>query len=222
MLSEIIVSLIVVAVGGPQSGLLVDLTNVAPRNRVREPATASSSGGSVGGSAGLSQHKSSIEMNVLSVELAHTPQKCLVFQVEVRNTGEEQLEFPVDPSLADFEPGNAAIAYGYTAAHITLFIDLKQQGSLFLPEVSLYGSEGVGGSLKELGPGESIRIRASTPVKAADSESGRRISAPSSIKAVLLMQRDLVSQENGVLHEDSRQILPQVTSLNAVPFPPDP
>src|ERR1022692_373066 len=145
MLREVIVGVIVIAVGNPQSTSVVDLTALAPRNRVREPATASSSGGSVGGSPGVMEGKGSIDMNMLSVAPVNVPEPYVVFEVRVRNTGSREFEFPVDPNLADFEPENVITAYAHTAAHVSLFLYLKRPGDMFLPAVSLYGSEYVTG-----------------------------------------------------------------------------
>ncbi|MGA7927662.1 MAG: hypothetical protein WCA20_16935 [Candidatus Sulfotelmatobacter sp.] len=218
MLREGIVALIVAAFGSPQTALVVDLATVAPRNRVREPATASSSGGAVGGSGVIPERKGPVDMNLLSVELAYAPEPYLVFEVQVQNTSGDELEFPVDPNLADFEPENATMAYAYTAARITPFLDLKHQGNMFLRGVSLYGSEYVTGSLKKLDRGESVRIRARTPLKPVGPNSASKIPTRFSVKADLLMQRDVVSQKSGVLQEDSKQIATQITSLNAVAF----
>jgi hypothetical protein len=162
--------------------------------------------------------KGSIDMNMLSVAPVNVPEPYVVFEVRVRNTGSREFEFPVDPNLADFEPENVITAYAHTAAHVSLFLYLKRPGDMFLPAVSLYGSEYVTGSLKKLEPGESVCIRAKTPLKLVGSNSRSKIPTRSSVGAVLLMQRDLVSQQNGALHEDSKQIVPQVTSLNAVAF----
>jgi hypothetical protein len=219
MLREVIVGLLVAAFGSPQSTPVIDLTLVVPRNRVREPATASSSGGSVGGSWVTTQQRGPIVMSILSVEPVRVQEPYVVFEVQVQNTGSDEIKFPVDPNLADFEPESVTTAYSYTAARITLFIELKE-GNIFLPGVSLYGSEYVPGSFRTLDGGESVRIRARTRVKAVPS--GLRIPTRPSVRAALLMQGHFVAQQSGGLHEDSKQILPQVTSSNAVAFSLDP
>jgi hypothetical protein len=218
MLLRIVVALTFVAFGNPQTTPVVDLTTLVPRNRVREPATASSSGGAVGGSGEIQQRKDPIDMNILSVDPGHTQEPFIIFEVQVRNISSAELEFPVDPNLADFEPENVNTSYAYTAVYIAPFFDSKQKASIFLPGVSLYGSGYVTGSVKKLDPGESVRIRAKVLLKPIGPDGASRIPTRSSIKSSLLMQRDFVSQKSGVLHEDSKQIVPQITSLNAVAF----
>jgi hypothetical protein len=218
MLQRIVIALTIVAFGSPQSTPVVDLTTLVPRNRVREPVTAASSGGAVGGNGVVTERKGPIDMNVLSVEIGHGPVPFIMFEVQVRNIGGEQFEFPVDPNLADFEPENVNTAYAYTVAYIAPFLDSEQQGNIFLPGVSLYGSEYVTGSVQKLDRGESLRIRAKVPLKPVGPDGALRIPTSSSIKASLMMQRDFVSQKSGVLHEDSKQIVPQITSSNAITF----
>jgi hypothetical protein len=222
MLRRIGVVLAIVAFGSPQSIPVIDLTTLAPRNRVREPMTASASGGAIGGNGVLPEHKGPIDLNVVSVELGHGPGTFIVFEVQVRNVGDVQFEFPVDPNLADFEPENANMAYAYDLAYIAPLLDSARRGKLPLPGVSLYGSKAIAGSVHVLDRGESLRIRAKVPLKPIDPDGALKIPADSSIKVSLMMQRDFVSQKSGVLREDSKQMVPQITSTNAIAFSPSP
>jgi hypothetical protein len=222
MLRSIAVVLTIVAFGSPQSTPVIDLTTLATRNRVREPATASSSGGAVAGNGVLPEQKGPLDMNVVSVEIGHGPEPFIVFEVQVRNIGEEQFEFPVDPNLADLEPENVNTAYAYQVAYIAPLFDSDHQGQVLLPGISLYGSESITGSVHMLHRGESLRIRAKVPSKPVGLDGALKTPAKSSIKAVLMIQRDVVSLKSGVLHEDSKQIVPQITSSNAIASSPSP
>jgi hypothetical protein len=121
----------------------------------------------------------------------------------------------VNPNSADFEPEKVTTAYAYISAYIPLFLDLKQEGDIFLPGVSLYGSKYLTGSLRRLGSGESVKIRARTTLKPVSPNNTLKIPPHMSVKASLLLQQENVSQRNGGLHEDSKQIVPQITSSNA-------
>lgn len=205
--------------GNQQTAPDIDLTVVIPKNRIREPVTGSSSGGLVGRTGGFAGGKDSAQITLLSLQLSRTAEPSVVFEVQVQNLGDKVLEFPVDPNLAEFEPSSAATAYAYEFAYITLFADLNKQGSRFLQGISLYGSEQIKGSLKMLRSGETVRIRARVPLRSAGIDSAETIPPSSPIRADLLMQRAAVSQRGGVLAQDSEQLMPQITSSNAIPFP---
>lgn len=91
MLRSATIGLVVLAFASPQVTPTIDLTGVVPRDRVRTPLTATSSGGSAGGNGSMSEQKSPIDMTILSVEFAHdTPQPSLVFEVQVLNAGSQE------------------------------------------------------------------------------------------------------------------------------------
>jgi len=178
MLSKLLLSLVFVIGAYQQATPDIDLTAVVPRNRIREPQTGSSSGGFVGQAGGVAATKNSAQVVLLSMEPSREPEPHITFDVLVRNGGVTELEFPVDPNLADFEPKSANTSYGYEFAYIALFADLKDRGSLFLPGISLFGSGGTKGSFKRLKPGESIRIRGRVALRPEGTDSGQRIYGP--------------------------------------------
>ena len=197
----------------------LDLTEVIARERVREPMTSSTSGGGVGGNGPVAQ-ASSITMSLFSVAVDPSRQESsVIFDVELKNIGSRKLELPVNPNLADFEPEHPHVPYSYVSSYITLQLE-SRHAHWSLEGVSLYGSKLVTGSLRELDPGATLHIRARAPLKSNHSGgTSGATAAPLRVVAVLLLQETFVSEQNGILHQDSRQIAPQVRSSDVVSLP---
>src|SRR5436309_2612038 len=105
MLREIFVSLVMLFTAVPQTTPVVDFTGIVPRNRVREPVSASASGGAVGGDAHVAQQESSVAITIVSLELAReAPAPSVIFEIRLENVSSQTLALPLDPNLADFEP----------------------------------------------------------------------------------------------------------------------
>jgi hypothetical protein len=219
MILKLMFALALAAFGSQAAAPDIDLTVVAPRNRVREPVSGSASGGLVGQSGGVVRGKSSAQVILLSVEPSLDSEPHVIFEVQVQNQGNEAIEFPVDPNLADFESKSASVSYGYQYAYIALFANLKEQGSQFLPGITLYASEGANSTLKRLDPGDSLRIRGRVAFKPIGTERAEAIPSGSPMKVSLLLGKAFVSQKKGVLNQDSEQLAPQITSSNSIPFP---
>ena len=212
------ITVIAILVATLQTGPpIVDLTEVVPRGRVREPMTSSSSGGGVGGSGLVAHEEESLSISLVSAAPDLTGQQAsVIFDVELRNGSTRKLELPVNPNLADFEPDGPNVPYSYTSCYIALRSQEPPEPS-FSQGVSLYGSREVADSMKELGPGEALRIRARALVKTAHSGGHAGVlKLPLHVIAVLLLQQHFVAQENGALHQESKQIAPLVVSSNAV------
>jgi len=196
----------------------IDLVNIAPKNRVREPASVSSSGGQASSSTQRNQELPLV-VKVLSANLEkQSSGVVLEFEIEVRNIAGAGFELPVDPNLIDFEPTSSSTPYSYRSAYITPVLDHLRQGKeVLLSGFSLYGSERVRSSLRMLGPSETVRIRAALPVKSL-TLSPRVSEIPDHlvVRADLLLQIHAVEERHGVLHEDSQQTVPQIVSSNFV------
>jgi hypothetical protein len=194
----------------------LDLTDIVPRERAREPMTSSVSGGGVGGNGPVAQ-ASSITMSLLSVAADPSRQKSsVIFDVELRNISNRKLELPVNPNLADFEPESPRVPYSYMSSYITLQLE-SQNARWSWKGVSLYGSKSVTGSLREFDPGATLHIRARAPLES--NHSGGTSDATATqlrVVAVLLLRENFVGEQNGILHQDSRQIAPQVMSSDVV------
>lgn len=214
MFRGIAVVIVISALAFAQTIPIVDLTEVVPKNRAREPVTVSVSGGLAGGSQEISRHPSSLNLEIISVDKArNTPASSMIFQIRLRCVGKQVISIPVDPHLADFEPKNANSAYSYASANISIAV---KGAKAILPGVLLYGSKQVANSLLEIYPGESIEIRGRASLESVDPSILSKLSAHSSLEAILLLQQNFVDQRNGMLHQDSGQIMPQITSSNAV------
>ena len=209
-----VIALIALILAGLQAdGSLIDITGVVPRNRVREPVTSSASGGGVGSNGPVAQQGVSVGVTILSLKRDdNAPEPSLVFEVRLTNVGRESLEFPTDPNLADFEPESASTPYAYVSAHLYVVLDLNQRSTAVLPGVLFYGSKQVTDTLKLLGPGQSIQIRARTRLKPVNANSMPKVTANLPAEVELLLQQSSVTQNNGALHEESRQISIQTVS----------
>ncbi len=202
-----VIALIAIILAGMQvDDPLIDITRVSPRNRAREPMTSSASGGAVGGNGPVAQRGVSVGLTILSLKSFDAPEPSLVFEVRLTNIGRESLEFPSDPNLADFEPESANTPYAYISADLYILLNVNQQSSAVLPGVLLYGSKQVTGTLKLLGPGQSVRIRATTRLKALNADGVPKVTANLRAKVGLMLQQCSVMQNKGALHEDSMQI----------------
>lgn len=197
----------------------LDLTEVIVRDRVHEPITSSTSGGGVGGNGPVAQ-AGPITMSLFSVAVDPSRQKSsVIFDVELKNISTRQLELPVNPNLADFEPERPHVPYSYMSSYITLQLE-SRNARWSLDGISLYGSKLVTGSLRDLDPGATLHIRARAALRSNRSGgTSGETATPLRVVAVLLLQENFVSEQNGILHQESRQIAPQVLSSDVVSLP---
>jgi hypothetical protein len=211
-----IIALTVIFLAGAQTGTpVLDLTSVTARDRLREPMTSSASGGGVGGNGQVAQEKGLLAVTVLSAKMdGSVAEASVIFEVEIKNISNRKIDLPVNPNLGDFEPERADVPYTYTSCYITL--RFEGQGHRLLDGLSLYGSTSVTSSMKELNPGEAVRIRARAHLKSRTWGDTSQVATSSRVIAVLLLQQNSVKEQNGVLHQDARQAAPEVTSSNAV------
>lgn len=195
---------------------VIDITDVVPRNRSKEPSIVSTSAGKSGGSTGTSEQESRVTTEILSAKFENgTSGPTLIFRVRLRNTSREKLAVPIDPNLAHFEPQSADTPYSYSSAHI--FVLLEETKGV-LQGVTLYGSDTISGSFAELAPGESIEIRARTPLTPVNSNALSPMPSRVSARAGIIMQRASVTHRDNSLREDVRQTGPEIMSVNSVVF----
>jgi len=212
MLREIVAAFMIAGLAGGQTTPVIDIVDVVPRNRINEPATVSASVGKAGGDVGTSRQESSLNIEIVSATIAKdTEAPTVVFQVRLRNIGQDKLAIPIDPNLADFEPALAGAPYSYISAHI--FVVLQETKGI-LQGVSLYGSKEITGSLRDLRAGESIEIRARTPLKPINPNVISEPRSHASVKAGLAILQGLVSLRGNILQEEIRQIAPEIVPSN--------
>lgn len=213
MFRGIAVGILISAVAFTQTVPVIDLTEVIPKNRTREPVTVSVSGGLVGGDQQISRQASSLNLEIVSVEKSNRTTPSIIFQIRLRAVGQHVVPIPVDPHLVDFEPKNANEAYSYTSANISIAV---KGAKTILPGVLLYGSKQVANSLRQVYPGESIEIRGRAMLESVNPSVLSKLATNPPVEAKLLLQQNYVDQKNGTLHQESAQIMPQITSSNAV------
>jgi hypothetical protein len=207
MLREIVAVFAMLSSSTGHTTPVIDIVDIVPRNRIHEPATAAASGGRSGGDVGTSSQEGSVKIEILSANVANdTPEPTMIFKVRLRNTGHDKIDIPIDPNLADFEPADAKRPYSYVSAHV--FVVLEETRGI-LQGVFLYGSTEIADSLTNLRSGESVEIRARTPLKPVNQNTISKVSAGSAVRAGFLMQQHSVSQQGGIIHEDSSQIAPE-------------
>lgn len=209
-----ILALAGVAIG--QAPRVIDIADVVPRNRTKQPTIVSSSGYKSGGSEGTSEQESPISAEILFAKFENgVSSPTLIFQVRLRNISRERLLVPVDPNLADFEPSRADSPYSYSSAHI--FLLLKETNGT-LQGVTLYGSDAISGTFADLAPGASIEIRARTPLTPVNPSVPSPMPSRVSARAGIIMSRANVTFRDDSLREDIRQNGPEIMSTNSVTF----
>lgn len=100
----------------------------------------------------------------------------MTFEIKVLNSGKEAIIVPWTPHRADLESANANVPYKYLASDVSLlFSDPK--GPRLIPVYifeSLYGSQSVPGSLRELLPGQWFTVRGRKKVQLYERNWGLR------------------------------------------------
>jgi hypothetical protein len=175
----------------PSAAQLAIDDTVPIRQRQREPLA----GG--GGGVGLR----------IPLELAvkgHTPQTDTGNKTEVEfiltNSGKTAIVIPVSPHPGDLEPENSEAPYSFTC--LTLRIVSKTGPVEILPGgAELYGSTAAAGTLKTLGPGDSIQVLAlvTLPGVSQQTDADEYI-------AMAMLTNQVVASKNGQPVETSREI----------------
>lgn len=213
MLHKTILALALLATAGQQATPDIDLVGVAPRDRTRQPAAVSTSGGLAWSNTGVSQgHPLTVKLVAANPSGAST----LRLDVRILNTGSEPVEIPTDPDLADFEPQNISTPYAYKSLLIFPVAETVQKKFIHFSSTTLYGSQEHPSTLRELAPGESVLIRAETEVKMSSPGENIEIPAGLSVRAEIMVREESVTLHEGKLSEEIRQILPAVLSDNSV------
>ncbi|MGH9564498.1 MAG: hypothetical protein ACRD4I_00805 [Candidatus Angelobacter sp.] len=199
---------------------LLDLTNVPVRHRLREPVTASGSGHVVGYQVGL-RPQPPVSLQVRSLNKSDSPGMA-VAELEIRNTSRRHLEIPVDPSSRDLEPASASTPYRYVSAYLWLLAEPKAEQKMPATGLHLYGSRTVSGTLRDLGPGEAIRIRAKIPIADVwqnESSKNAAMSRVPTMRAFLAFFDESMTPTKDGLQSSTEEIFPTVSSANLAAYP---
>jgi len=195
----------------------LDITTGIRKERIHEPE------GVGGGSCGFADHAQYPEVLVRLMSLDNMQYglgEDVTFEVRIQNTGKELIILPWSPELAELEPPNQFESYSYRQGTISLDFHIgDRQFSIFS---NLYGSPAVLASMKELLPGQSVRVRASAKLVIYDdsiiSEFARsnplisRVDAGYMLNRVEFLRRD----KNGKPAESSSCIMLRTQRGNAL------
>jgi hypothetical protein len=145
-----------------------------------------------------------------------------IAELEIRNTSGRHLEIPVDPSSRDLEPASASTPYRYVSAYLWLLAEPNAEQKMPVSGLHLYGSKTVSGTLRDLAPGEAIRIRAKIPVAVAlqnEPSTGEPASRAPAVRAFFALFDESMTPGKDGLHSSTEEIFPTVPSTAAIDSP---
>ena len=190
---------------------LIDLTTAPVYPRVKEPTQGRVIGGAAGGEPSWP-----LQVKLVSARQEMSEEASfIVYEIELRNTGKNAIDFPVDPSLRDIEPAGPSVkSYEYVSALITIQAQ-PARGRLKLKPLGLYGAESSPGTQRRLMPGDAIRIRAKARfTQESDGAVPNGLSPPFAISAFLTLYREVVTGDS----VETRQFMGPIESSNLVPI----
>jgi len=133
----------------------VDLTEGPFRESSRHPRTFT---GGCGGSGSDSRERQ-VTATLLSLDRTIYPLgEKVTFELKIQNTGKDPVIVPWTPNLGDLEPVDPNASYKYRIGVVVLTFKDPEHREFYLSE-SLYGSEDVPGTLRELAPGQWFTVR---------------------------------------------------------------
>jgi hypothetical protein len=204
MAVNMVMLLMVWVLSSAQDVPVIDLTTAHVQKQRRAPSEGMMVGGVPGGNPSWP-----LQMRLISARKeggGHPPD--LVYEFELRNTGREAINLPIDPSPRDVEPTDPAIrSYQYVNAIIG--VEFAESAGIKSESLKLYGSESATGTSRRLAPGAAIRIRARADLMGSPLDAG---GTPLTISAIFTLHRSLV---RGKTLED-RQIMGPIESLNTI------
>lgn len=204
MTVNVVMLLMIWVLSSAQDVPIIDLTTAHVQKQRRAPSEGMVVGGVPGGKPSWP-----LQMRLISARQegdGHPPQ--LVYEFELRNTGREAIDLPIDPSPRDVEPTDPAIrSYQYVNAIIG--VEFAEPAGIKSQSLKLYGSESATGTSRRMAPGAAIRIRAKADLMGSPLDAG---GTPLTISAIFTLHRSLV---RGKTLED-RQIMGPIESLNTI------
>lgn len=204
MTVNVVMLLMVWAMSSAQDVPVIDLTTTHVQKQRRAPSEGMVVGGVPGGKPSWP-----LQIRLISAREesgVHPP--ALVYEFELRNSGKESIDLPVDPSPRDVEPADPAIrSYQYVSASIAL--QFPESTGIKADSLKLYGSESASRTTRLLAPGSAIRIRARADLMETSLETG---GTPLTVSAIFTLHQSFV---RGKTLED-RQTMGPVDSLNTV------
>jgi hypothetical protein len=137
----------------------LDLTDPAPRHRIRNPNGGQGGFCEGGGVSGVVIPD--LTLTLMSVDkLAYSVGEDVTFEVKAENTSTHSIVIPWTLHLADLEPSDPTQPYTYLSAVVALRLTDPVSERFMERYVEFNGSTRVPGTIRELHPGQSIVIRA--------------------------------------------------------------
>ncbi|MGH9569823.1 MAG: hypothetical protein ACRD4F_09285, partial [Candidatus Angelobacter sp.] len=136
MTVNVILLLMIWVFASAQNVPVIDLTTAHVQKQRRAPSEGLVVGGVPGGTPSWP-----LQIRLISAREesgVHPP--ALVYEFELRNSGKESIDLPVDPSPRDVEPADPAIkSYQYVGA--TIGLEFPESAGIKSESLKLYGSE---------------------------------------------------------------------------------
>jgi hypothetical protein len=132
----------------------LDLTDPAPRARIRSPNGGTGCGFSDGTIGELTLTVASTDKRAYSIG------EDVTFEIKIENTGGSSIELPWTPSLANVEPSDPTLSYTYLNAEVDLILSETDSHPSHYLFSRFYGSTDLPWTVRELKPKQSVLIRA--------------------------------------------------------------
>jgi hypothetical protein len=158
----------------------VDLTAIQQRTELRHPpappVSCNASGGCVGGGIGGGsvgdgapdiRNPQALRIDVLRVYPVEIDPR-IPFEAEFRvlNTGKVSIELPISPHLSDLQPDDASLDFNYFSLALVMMPSAEPYAEVrSFGFVELYGSSDHAGTMINLQPGQSIRVKANIKLR---------------------------------------------------------
>lgn len=147
----------------------VDLTDGPSRESSRHPRTFS--GGCGGGGSDSREPQVTVTLVALDQTILPLGEE-VTFEVKIQNTGKNPVIVPWTPNLGDVEPADPKASYKYRIGVVVVTFKDPESREFSMGE-SLYGSEEVPGTLRELAPNHWFTVRGRGRTDAGSPDWGR-------------------------------------------------
>ena len=165
---------VAVSIAAQEIGYL-DLSDNVFRERSRQTR---SGGGGCGGSFHFHNVPEARPMEVTATivsldKMRYRIGEEVTFEIKILNSGKKTIIVPWTPHLGDLEPADPRTSYKYRVGVVVLSFSDPEHNEFFVSE-SLYGSSRLGGTLRELAPGEWFTVRGRKTVELVGQNWGQK------------------------------------------------
>jgi hypothetical protein len=159
-----------------QDGNFLDLT------KIRQSAVSKMTGRGEGGGAVVGHirkpRSNPFKLTLLNLhKQSYQTGEEVVYDILLENMTNDSIVIPWSPDQNKVKPDENKTPPGYVEAFLSLITTDEVSGDQFIAGQGLYGSELAPGSLKKLGPKQSVRIRAPGQLSFFNADVARRVLA---------------------------------------------